>query len=404
MGRLKSYPLNPYLIASGLSIGESQILNILESDDISATRAALESIGVVFKDHATIVGSSLQQVHHQIDCRESGSTLRMMIPVFMLLSESFIIDGKNQLRFRTLDIYEKLFKEKGLTFEYLEGRHLPLKIKGKLKAGHYLVPGNTSSQFISGLLFALPLLKKDSVIEVEGELESAGYVDLTLDVLKKYGIHILKMDTFYYIKGNQTYQPQHFVIEGDYSQAAFFMVAGVLGGSIVLENLSQKTLQGDAKMIDLLKNMGADIAFKGDKLYIEPSITRGIEIDLKHIPDLGPILMILAALSEGKTTFKHIERLRLKESDRIVAMCDVLTKFGVSYVVDQNTMTIEGQKSLKGYQTFDVFNDHRIVMAIAMGALKAEGPIKIMDAHVVGKSYQTFFEDYQRLGGSIDES
>jgi 3-phosphoshikimate 1-carboxyvinyltransferase len=263
-----------------------------------------------------------------------------------------------------------------------------------------------SSQFLTGLLFTLPLLEDDSVIELLTPLESKGYVDLTLDTLKLFGIHILHIDQYFYIKGNQKYIKQEVSVEGDFSQAAFFIVAGLIGEDIVLEKLNPISTQGDSHIVDLVKQMGGQIEYNHflRQYQVKKSDTYGITIDLSQIPDLGPILMVLAALSIGETRFINYERLRIKESDRLQVMIEVLAKFGVTTYFDKDYFVVIGQESLKGNQTFESYNDHRIAMAIAIASIKADGKVTILNAEVVNKSYPSFFEVYKYLGGLVDES
>lgn len=389
-----------YLIAAGLADGKSRVEKVLDADDINATKTALEAFGVVFhKDF--VFGGKKEIIKSAINVKESGSTLRFMIPLYLLDDHEITIHGEGRLAKRPLDEYETLFAST-VTFKHDQINQLPLTLKGKIKGGHYPIHGNVSSQFISGLLFALPLRREDSVIELLTPLASKGYVDLTLAVLKRFGIHILNVENYYYIKGSQRYVPQDVVVEGDYSQAAFWIVAGLIGKApITLKNLLHHSLQGDKAIIDIVKKMGADIDVTTDGYKVYPSQTKGTTIDLKDIPDLGPILMVLAARSEGKTLFKNVERLRLKESDRLAAMIDILTKLGVDINVDDHHLTIIGQPIFKGHQTLNAYDDHRIAMSIAVAAILADGPITIVGASAVNKSYPTFFVDYESLGGDI---
>lgn len=394
-----------YVIASGLAVGTSEIENVLESEDLTATKNALSALGVKF-DGNRIIGGELKAIQDHIDAHESGSTLRFMIPIAMLQKEKITFTGSGRLPKRTLDVYFDIFKEKEMFFNQLSTDYLPLEVKGPLKPGYYQMRGDVSSQFITGLLFALPLLKKDSVIEITSQMESKGYVELTLDILKRFGIHILSVDKYYYIKGSQKYIPQKGTVEGDYSQAAFWMVAGLIGNEIELLSLNPVSKQGDYKIVDLIKEAGGKIEYNNlDRVFkVYPGDTHGITIDLSQIPDLGPILMVLAALSKGTTKFINASRLRIKESDRLEAMFQTLTKFGVEIKILGDDVIIKGQQSLKGNQEFDSFDDHRIAMAIAIAAIRADGPVTIINASVVKKSYPNFFEIYQSLGGIIHES
>ncbi len=391
------------LIAAGLADGKSHVSNVLHANDIDATKKALEAFGVTF-DGDLVNGGKREVIKPFVNVKESGSTLRFMIPIYLLDHHEITIDGEGRLAKRPLDAYEALFRSKAIVFERQGEEQLPLLLKGRLKGGHYPIPGNVSSQFISGLLFALPLRREDSVIELTTPLESKGYVDLTLSVLKQFGIHILSVDNFFYIKGSQRYTPTNVSVEGDYSQAAFWLVAGLLGDKpIKLSHLSKDSLQGDKAIVDVIQQMDGKLEPTDDGYIVYPSMTKGAIIDLKDIPDLGPILMVLAARSSGKTVFKNCERLRIKESDRLTAMLKTLTKFGVQTSVDDDTVTIIGQSSFKGNQTLSAYNDHRIAMAIAVASIIADGLVTIEGAESVNKSYPTFFDDYKMLGGHINE-
>ncbi len=393
------------LIAAALAVGTSEINGLLDALDLDATKHALESLGARFEARF-VTGQAMRQVNKIIDCNESGSTLRMMIPVAMLLDQVFVFTGRNRLTKRPLDVYRDAFKPFGYHFETLSKETLPLSVKGPLKAGRYVLRGDVSSQFVSGLLFALPLLEGDSIIELTTPLESKGYVDLTISTLRRFGVEVREEGQMYLIEGKQRYQPQTLKVEGDYSQAAFFFVAGTIGQEICLTNLDPESIQGDRAIVRIINEMGGDIQYdqKATAFVVKPRRTRGITIDLKDIPDLGPALMVLAALSEGTTVFINTERLRLKESDRVQAMADVLNAFGVQVEMDGDTLRITGVNALQGHVTIDSANDHRIVMAAAMAAIRANGPVMINGAEAIRKSYPTFFDDYQTLGGDFDAS
>lgn len=394
-----------YVIASGLAKGISTIKNVLDSDDLVATKNILSSLGTQFKGDS-IIGSKLKLSHQELDCHESGSTLRFMIPIVMLQKELITFTGHGRLKDRPLDVYVELFDQKKIYYRKPEQGYLPLDVKGPLKAGHYRLKGNVSSQFITGLLYALPLLKKDSIIELTTPLESKGYVDLTLDVLQSFGIHILSTPPFYYVKGGQQYHAIDASIEGDYSQAAFWMIAGLIGQNIELSGLNPVSKQGDMRIVDLITEMMGNITFDhiSRSYKVHPSTTHGMKISLSQTPDLGPILMVLASLSSGITVFEGCDRLRIKESDRLEAMRENLTQLGVNIEVKGDVATIIGQTQLKGNQTVNAFGDHRIAMAMAIAAIRADGPITIIGAESVSKSYPNFFSDYVKLGGIIHES
>jgi 3-phosphoshikimate 1-carboxyvinyltransferase len=235
-------------------------------------------------------------------------------------------------------------------------------------------------------------------------LQSESYVEITLDILRQSNIVIKRQDDIFNIQGNQTYQPISYEVEGDYSQAAFFMVAGTIGQRITLSNLTLNSLQGDRKVISIINQMGGHIEFddKKNQFTVHPSQTIGIEIDLNDIPDLGPILMVLASLSKGKTTFKNVERLRYKESDRLSVMMEILTQNGIKIELNNEILIIEGKNSFIGGMAHQTHGDHRIAMALAIMSIRCESSIIIEHAEVVSKSYPDFFEVFKMLGGKYE--
>lgn len=388
-----------YLIAAALANGTSYIKNVLQSDDLQATKQALMCFGATFNGEE-VMGRNQIITCDAIDCQESGSTLRFLVPVALLYDKPITFYGHGRLKDRPMDVYEELFSSR-VTYHKSTQHALPLTVKGPIQAGTFNMRGDVSSQFVSGLLFALPLLNEDSRITFQTPLESRGYVDLTIDCLSKFGVKIHPFDNGYRIAGRQTYQPQIMTVEGDYSQAAFWMVAGTIGHTIGLYQLDENSLQGDRQIVNLIKQMGGSIERSQGAYRVSPTQTKGIEIDLSDIPDLGPILMVLAALSEGNTIFKGVQRLRYKESDRLQAMQDTLNKFGVLNILKDDQLIVTGVKTLKGGETFSSYQDHRIAMAIAIAAIRAEKPITLLDAQVISKSYPMFFEDYKKLGGIL---
>ena len=389
-----------YVIAASLALGKSKIENILDSDDLVATKNALEALGAKI-DESIIQGSKIKKVHDIIDAHESGSTLRFLIPIAMLQDEPIQFIGKGKLPERPLNVYQDLF-ENTYHYKYLSNKELPLEVKGPLKSGVYKLPGNVSSQFITGLLYALPLVQGDSKIILTTPLESRGYVDLTLQVLRQFGIKIEELENGFSIKGSQTYQPGNYYVEGDYSGAAFFVAAGLIGKPLLLKGLNPDSLQGDKTIIDIAKQMGGKLEFTNEGLMVYPSNLKGVEIDLSQIPDLGPILMVLACYAEGKTLIKNAERLRIKESDRLEAMVENLTKMGAKMTVINDSVLIEGKCFLNGDVTLKTFGDHRIAMASAIAGMHAKNPIYLDDEKVVSKSYPTFYKEYVRLGGLVE--
>lgn len=400
------------IISAGLSKGTSKIDNIVFSKDIRASLSGMRALGMKFeiRESKEEFGSGsvwieglggVEIVGDKIDANESGSTLRFLIPIAALAKEKIIFTGKGKLIERPLDTYYHVFDEQEIEYRTSEGR-LPLTIYGGLKAGKFRIPGNISSQFISGLLFALPLLEGDSSIEITSTLESRGYVDLTIQVLDHFGIKIEHEDyKCFFVEGRQEYKKRDYTVEGDYSQAAFFLVAGILGGEVACRGLNTNSLQGDKVILDLINKMGGDISI-GESIITRKSNTYGIEIDASQCPDLVPILATLAAVSKGTTRIINAERLRIKESDRLKAMTTELNKLGADVRELEDGLEIKGRATLRG-GVVDSWNDHRIAMALAIASIKCENEVIIKNSQAVNKSYPGFWSDFEKLGGRIDE-
>ena len=277
----------------------------------------------------------------------------------------------------------------------------PLRCQGKLEAGIYEIPGNISSQFITGLLFALPLLKGDSEIRLTSALESARYVDMTLQVLKQYGVVVSCTEEGFQIPGGQSYLAQQSVqIEGDWYNAAFWLTAAAMGKKITVTCLDENSTQGDKKILDILKRMGAKVEQRDWEATVTPERLDGTDIDAGDIPDLVPILAAAAAVSRGKTRIYNAGRLRLKESDRLKSVSQVLNGLGGQVRELEDGLEITGRERLAGGRV-DAAGDHRIAMMAAVAAMVCENPVEICGAQAVNKSYPGFFEDYQSLGGKV---
>lgn len=401
------------VICAGLAEGESIIDNIIFSDDITATTKAMEALGVEVKKEEgrgnkervklSVKGNKdLSIISNIVDCIESGSTLRFLVPVALLAKGEVTFNGKGKLVSRPLDVYYEIFEKQNIQYETNNGE-LPLKIEGELKPGEFTVKGDISSQFITGLMFTLPLLDGDSKIIITTELESKGYVDLTIDTLTKFGVKIENRDyKEFYIRGNQKYNSRDYRVEGDFSQVAFWLVAGTLGENIKCEDMNSDSLQGDKVIVDILKKMGASISVNEDYIEAQTSKTKGIVIDASECPDLVPVLTVMAALSEGTTEIINAKRLRIKESDRLKAIASELNKIGGEVEELEDGLIIKGKESLKGGKV-DSWNDHRIAMAMAVASIKCEEPLIITNSNAVKKSYPDFWRDFKELGGKIDE-
>lgn len=377
----------------------SVVDNIILSEDIRATIEGMRKLGaridIIENTNGTyrlyIRGSQGSVEESIIDCNESGSTLRFLIPTAMMLSKKTTFLGKGKLVERPLDIYYKIFDEKNIEYTNMEGK-LPLTVRGKLEAGDYYISGKVSSQFITGLLFALALEKGKSSIIIEDNLESKGYVDLSLDMLRKFNINIENKEyKEFIIPENSTYKSYDYKVEGDYSQAAFFLASKGLGNDVECFGLNEDSLQGDKAILHVI-----------DRFKIH---TGGeIIIDASEIPDLVPIIAVLASLKSGVVTkIINAERVRLKESDRLKAIATELGKLGADIRERKDGLEIRGKSSLKGDALVNSWNDHRIAMSLAIAATCCEEGIILEDYMSINKSYPMFWEDYKSLGGIIHE-
>ncbi|MBQ5800481.1 MAG: prephenate dehydrogenase/arogenate dehydrogenase family protein, partial [Clostridia bacterium] len=361
------------LICASLSGGS--VTNLAWSKDIEATLSCLVSLGAkAEKGENSVTFSSFDPFEAkepcEIFCNESGSTLRFLIPLCLLSGESVTLSGSERLFSRPLSVYEELFCEKGI---YFKRTKKSITVKGRLTSGVYRVAGNISSQFVSGLLFALPLLDGDSRIEIEGRLESASYISLTLSVLSDFGIYVKWEGNTLFIKGNQSYKSRSYKVEGDCSNAAFLDALNLLGGNVTVEGINEKTLQGDRVYKSYFEALK-----KGEKHF-----------DLSDCPDLAPIMFALSA-AMGGATFEGTARLRIKESDRSAAMAKELSKFGIEMEVGENSCTVKGGTLKAPTETLCGHNDHRIVMALSVLSTLTGGYID--GAEAVSKSYPDFFE------------
>lgn len=394
------------LICAALSEGISNITNVDFSEDIEATCGALESLGVVIekrKDFLSINGNpNLCVKKSNVHCFQSGSTLRFLIPLAATLGQEITFTGDGKLVERPLNVYYDIFKNQKISYN-TQGGKLPLTINGKLNSGSYKVSGDVSSQFITGLLFALPLLKGDSKIEITTELQSKPYVDITIDILEKFGVYVDGSSyKEFIIKGNQAYKKMDCDIEGDFSQAAFWLVIGALGKGITCRGLDIDSLQGDKIIVHILEKMGVQIEEGGNYIKAKPSKTSGVVIDVSQCPDLVPVLAALASVSSGTTEIINAGRLRIKESDRLKAITSELNKIGAQVIEKEDCLIIHGKEKLRGGKV-NSWKDHRIAMALASVSSRCMEPLVIEGAEYVRKSYPGFWEDFRSLGGRIDE-
>lgn len=393
------------IICASLAQGKSRISNVDYSVDIVSTIEAMRSLGARIDVHGDVVeiqgiNCIEQNKPLQVVCNESGSTLRFLIPLFSLTKTQTTFRGSSRLMERPLDIYKKFFDQQGLQFSQENGQ---LITSGSLQAQTYEMNGNVSSQFISGLCFALPLLKQDSVIKIIPPFESRSYVDLTIEMMKSFGVVVeFKDETTLVIPGNQTYSASDYRVEGDYSQCGFYAVLGALQGPLDCVGLKSDSQQGDRQIISMLKNMGCNIEQVEDGYRFYQSQLHATTVDLHNCPDLGPIVAVAASFATGKTHIVNAGRLRLKESDRIASMQCELSKVGAVVHSTNETMEILGPVHWESEVCLYGHNDHRIVMALAIGATMANKPIIIDDAQAINKSYPRFFDDLSQLGIQLE--
>lgn len=395
-----------YLIAASLSDRESFVACHSVSEDILATIECLRAMGAKIegKDNGFyIVPIDKERVDDSIrrlPCNESGSTIRFLIPVVAALSMKAEFVRQGSLKNRPLKPLDDELKKKGTSLtEKEDGSVL---VEGILSPGIFELPGDVSSQYITGLLFALPLMDGDSEIRITTQLQSEDYVKITMDTLKNFGISVLYEKNCFYIPGKQVYTVKgESCVEGDWSNAAFFMVGAAIGKSkLIYTNLNDNSLQGDKKVVDILKQMGAEIHNDNDNYYVQGVTLKATQIDAKPIPDLVPVLALCAAVSEGETHIFNAQRLRIKESDRLKTVYETLNTLGADIEELEDGLVIRGKGRLKGGMVTS-FNDHRIAMMAAVAAVVCEKEVIIDMAEAVNKSYPGFFEDLRKLGALV---
>ena len=375
-----------YLICGALS-EESKIENIDFSEDIKATLGCLEALGAKaeIEENTVKIGglmSSKKIKSNKLFCNESGSTLRFLIPLCLLKNEEITLRGTERLFQRDLSVFEGICASQGMDFVKTENS---VTVKGLLSNGRYTVRGDISSQFISGLMFSLPLLSGESVIDITGKSESSSYLNITLKTLGEFGVRISKIDeNTMYVKGGQSYKNRNLTVEGDYSNAAFFDAFNLIGGNVAIKGLKEESAQGD-------------------KAYKEfyPLLLKGKPtIDISDCPDLGPVLMTLAAVLKG-AVFTGTHRLKIKESDRGMAMAEELSKFGCKVDVEEDRIEVFPCKLQKPILPLSGHNDHRIVMAVSLLCTLTGG--KIYGAEAVSKSLPDYFDRLKKLGIKLKE-
>lgn len=406
-GQVSAPPSKSYahrmLIGAGLSDGMSVVRGVSESQDMLATLDCLQALGATYRregDTVTVWGRGCGRTADAsglsgpgeipcLPCRESGSTLRFFIPLAVACLGRATLSGSPRLMERGVGVYETLFAEKGISL--VRGGTDTLRVAGQLLPGTYTMRGDVSSQFITGLLYTLPLLHGgDSVLQVIPPVESRLYLDITVDVLRRFGVHVTQASTVdggltFYVKGDQIYQPADLTVEGDWSNGAFLHALNYLGGEVQVTHLDPDSLQGDKVCVDAFARL------------THP----GAQIDLSDCPDLGPVLFAVAAALGQGCVFTGTRRLRIKESDRVAAMSQELAKLGARMEVEENRVLMHPGPLHAPQACLCGHNDHRVVMALAVLATRYGGTIQ--DAQAVNKSYPGFFEVLAGLGTEVHD-
>lgn len=386
-GKVKAIPSKSYahriLICNFLS-GKKPCVNVgdFSSADIEATKNCL---------------LALQSNKNLLDCGESGSTLRFLLPLCAALGGGFEFVGHGKLMERPNEQLFSVLTEHGVKVDKGD----TIKIEGKLVSGEYRIRGDISSQYVSGLLLALPYMEGDSKIILTTPLASKPYVDITLEVLKGFGVSIEQTDYGFYIKGDQKYNGD-ICPEGDWSNAAFFLAMGAVCGEVTVQNLKIDSVQGDKKILDILLHAGAVVSVGKDFVTVKKGELNGFTFDADDCPDLVPVSAVVGAFSKGVTTIKNVQRLKIKESDRIKSTIEMLNSFGIKAKCDGANLYVYG--GVPVCAKVNSFNDHRIVMSATVMASGVTGESVIEGAQAVDKSYPTFFADYLMIGGKAYES
>lgn len=372
------------LICAALAKGKSVIENIGTNDDILATISCLKELGAKIEidgNKAVVCGieNNSKKEAVKLFCNESGSTLRFLIPLSLIISNTATFSGSDRLLERPQSVYEELFSNMGC---YLKKEGKTLVAGGELKSGTYKISGDVSSQFLTGLLFAFPLLEGDSEIILTTPLQSSPYVDITIDVLSKFGVDIKKSEEGFYIKGKQAYLPQKLSVEGDWSNSAFLEAYNIIGGNVTLKGMNEESYQGDKVYRKFFRELKDGTP----------------TLDITDCPDLGPVLISCAVLCNG-ATLTGTKRLKIKESDRGIAMQTELSKFGVDIIVNEDEIIIPKTKIKAPNENLNCHNDHRIAMSLAILCSKVGGTLE--NAQCVNKSYPEFFDNIKTLGIQI---
>ncbi len=390
------------IICAALSEDKTNIHISHISKDIEATLHCIKKMGADFvkKDNVYEITPIKKLLPNPVlDCNESGSTLRFLLPVSSALGFGATFVGSGRLPERPMELIVDLLTEHGNNFS---SSHLPITVSEKTRAGTFDIAGNVSSQFISGLLFALPLLQEKSVIRLTSKLQSSAYVNMTIDTLKSFGINIGQNENEFIVNEMDSYiSPKEYIVEGDWSNSAFFMVLGAVGGKVTIKNLNLKSHQSDKMILDVLSLSGVNYAVLNNEITVQKSEIKPFDFDVSECPDLFPVLSVLACKAKGKSTLYNAQRLRIKESDRIKTTKELILNLGGKAEETEDSLIIYGNGKLVG-GTVESCNDHRIAMSAYVASAICENDIILNDAGAINKSYPSFMEDFKSIGGTVD--
>lgn len=404
-GTLQVPPSKSYahraLICAALSEGVSRVGPLQKSQDILATSEGLCALGANIEwqgDTAIVTGIRESQAAGEIDCRESGSTIRFLVPIALALTGGARFTGAPRLMERPMEPYRVEFAKKGISWKQADC----LEVQGTLQSGIYSLAGNVSSQFVTGLLLALPLLSGDSEIRLTSPLESAAYAEMTLEVMRDFGVQARCEGDRFFIPGKQRYTARDYEVEGDYSQAAAFLCADALGSEVCLTGLKPDSSQADRAILPILESMGAQIIWEDGAVRVQADGLIGGVIDVSQCPDIGPLVGLMGAMAQGETRVVGASRLRVKECDRLSATVQELKSLGAQAEEGADEMRFAGVSRLKGGVVAQAHNDHRMAMLLCIASQVSEGVISFGGSECINKSYPGFYQDYIQLGGEID--
>ena len=393
------------MICAGLSRGETCLTGFMRSADMTATADCLRALGAeltLSEDTLTLRGFARKpDLLPRYDCGESGSTLRFFVPIALALTHGGIFRMHGRLGQRPMDVYRDLFVPHGVLWRMGEGADgaAELTVTGGMEPGLYTLPGNVSSQFVSGLLFALPLLPGDSTLKVRPPVESASYIDMTVKALRESGIRIEQTGPYaWQIPGFQEYHAPGGHLHGDWSQAAVLLCMGALGQDITVTGISTDTVQGDAAVLTHLTALGAEVSVTEEGIRVIRGTPRPAVLDVHNCPDIAPILALVCQLAPGESRLTGCARLRLKECDRLAATCELLNDLGGCCRIEGDTLIITGVERLKGGPV-KAYHDHRMVMLATAAALCSREPVTVPDPEALNKSWPQYPEVYRALGG-----